>query len=467
MDPITASLKQFQKQAHAFVSDQSKRMLCIIAASQHTGMLAKVLRGEEWFPDNKSPFIIIDTPWLNKEEDLTETICHHIKEHYNILVEGFKKDGVTLPEFAGTMTQDDDPIDLILADILTLTHCTKEHLKPPVFCWLPSTAQKVPNWIDTVLYLFEELQKYDIRLVISVEKDKFLKPIVKKWQETVSIIHYDYSPDESNDYFEKLFAPPSAGHAQGTPSGSAAPDVEPPPRKIQPPSDDKIKEALKELNLPPTLTAQQAEALRTAIFAAAFAAGKQDEERTINEQLKACSICEEAGVKLEHALMRLTLANYYLQFEMEDEAKQEYATAESIAAEIPAYTQLAQIRMAQAFIRMRKKKWLEEAIHYYEQATAAAAIGESWLLYLESLRMLGTCHVKLKDTDMAIECWQAAVCRGEKMDKTELIGSSFLDIAARFIKLLEKEGLDKQAESVEKIVAEVGAQYSTEGSSAA
>jgi hypothetical protein len=62
--------------------------------------------------------------------------------------------------------------------------------------------------------------------------------------------------------------------------------------------------------------------------------------------------------------------------------------------DVTAYPQVNQIRLAIAFIYMRKKKTCELVIHEYKQATIAAVIGDSLLLYIESLRMAGTCYLQ-------------------------------------------------------------------------
>jgi tetratricopeptide (TPR) repeat protein len=466
MDPITTSLVAFREQVRLFAKDASKTLLAIVTPSQHVGQLAKTLRAEEWYPGNRSPYIIVDTPWLDDNDDIAETVGYYIREHYALLVKGFEKDGIALPPFEAATSPAEEPLDLVAADLVTFTKNIATHCAPPFFCWLPSTCKNTPDFIDGMRYLLEQVQPSGIRQIITVEKEKRLKPLVKTLDSSFSIIRYDLPEAAMQEYAAKLFAPPAAGHAAGTPSGSAAPDVAPPARKIAPPSDDQVKESVEKLGLSPVLLPGQAEALRTALFAAALAAGRNDAATALTEQEKACAVCEEAGVKLEHCLMRLTLANYHLQFRQEEEAMREYAHAERIAAEIPSYTQLAQIRMAQAFVCMRKKKRLEEAIGYYEQAAAAATIGEVWLLYLECLRMLGTCHLKRKDPEAAASCWNAAVLRAPKMDTAEVAASTFIDIAARFISLLEKERLDEQAASVAAIVQEVGAQFAPEGSTA-
>lgn len=463
MDPITTSLFTFKNSFRKRIQHESTQTVAIVTPLQHVGTLAKVLRAEEWAPGNRSPYIIIDTPWLADENDNIETARYGVQKHYEELVAGFTKDGVTLEPFTPSNGPAKEPLDLLAADLAAFTRNTREYCSPPVFCWLPTAIKNSADYVDAIRYLLSAVQECGIHPVFAIEKEKQLKPLIQGLDTALGIVTFSQPEEAMQEYAAKLFAPPAAGHAQGTPSGSAAPDAAPPPRKIAPPSDEQIRESMEKLGLPPVLLPSQAEALRTALFAAAFAAGRNDAAGAVAEQQRACTICEEAGVRLEHALMRLTLANYHLQFRQEEEAMREYSHAEQIAAAVPAYTQLAQIRMAMAFVCMRKKKGIDEAIDYYEQSAAAAAIGQVWLLYLESLRMLGTCHLKKKDPDAAISCWNAAISIGFKMDIHEAAGSTLQDTAGRFIVLLEKEQLYEQAASVEAVVQEIAAQFSTGG----
>ncbi len=465
MDPITESLKNFQEQVRAFRNNQEKSILSIITESQHVELLSKIIRGEEWQPDNNSPVLIFNTSCLKDEKEVCDSICQIIKEHYSIIKEGYEKENIEIPEFVNRLPDFDeedekDVGEIISVYIYTFTTCLKNYLSPPYICWLPTNVRDRSEWEDILEWLFESLKDSGVRFIFSTEKEKYIKRFQKRYEETLSVIEYAVHDEETNDFFGKLFAPPSLGHMQGTPSGSAAPDVEPPPRKtMQIPDDEAARKAMASLNIPPFLTPAQSEQLQSAVFTAARALGKSDEETTIKKQLEACAICEQAGVTLEHAMMRLTLANYYLQFKRNDEAEVEYRKAETLAAEIPAYPQIAQIRMALAFIYMRKRKTREKAAYEYEQAAVAATIGESWLLYLEALRMAGTCHIKLKDTDSALLCWKAAVEKSKDMAKEEVRASSFLDIAGNFIKVLKKNRLFEQAKSVENIVKEIGEQF--------
>jgi hypothetical protein len=456
VDPISAACVKYQKQVGNFRKNKEKQILSVISSSQHIPLLLKITRAEEWQPDNKSPFLITDRAFLKDADDMSNAICFYIKEHYDLVKKGFRDAAIDIPTFESKLQETDDPIENIIAHCLAFAQTLQEYVEAPYFCWFPTNVHSGSEWIDTCEEIVKSLCEYGFKCIFLFGKDKWNKKIEKEFEDKVETIEFTIDDQVSSDYFGKLFGSPALGHLKGTPSGSAAPDVTPPERVVKMPSDEQIKSAMAQLNLPPMLTESQAEQLRINVFEAAKASANKDKDLTIAKQTVACTICEDAGVKLEHSLMRLTLANYYLQFKKEDEAIKEYKNAENLAAEIKAYVQLAQIRLALAFVYNRRKKTIEEAIHNYEQAAVAATIGESWILYLEALRMAGTCYIKNHDNDGAMLCWQAAIDKGSKINAEEVRLSSFMDTAGVFMKLLEKNGLHDQADSVGQIVAEIG-----------
>jgi tetratricopeptide (TPR) repeat protein len=465
MDPISASLKVFQQGVREFRESATAKILCIVTPSEHIGTLAKMLRAEEWQPDNKSPFLIFQTAYFNDLDGAAEEMCQHIGEHYALIKKEYEKSNIVIPDLIPAPFDPEVPIDEVIEHIVAFDKCLTGYLDPVFFCWMPTVVKKQKEWQKAITWFAEYLLLNGNRLILTAEKEQDFERCFKDYDDIIDLIYYKYDQEETTDYFGKLFAPPAKGHMTGTPSGSAAPDVEPPPRKSpQVLNDDNARLAIEALNLPAILTQKQAQELRTNVFAAAMASGQNDEDLAIEKQLAACNVCEEAGVKLEHSLMRLTLANYLLQFKRMDEALGQYRIAESLAIEILAYPQLAQIRMAVAFIYMRKRKTRTEAIHEYEQAAAAATIGDSPMLYLESLRMAGTCYLKEKDGEAAMLCWQAAVAKSKKMSIEEIRGSTFLDIVAKLIDLLEDYEMNEQAESIKLVVQEAGAKFDVCGS---
>lgn len=460
MDPLSESIKVFQKDLQKFRQNTEIKILCIVSSAEHTGTLAKVIRSEEWQQDNKSPFLISQAAYLKDPVDTADQLCRYIREHYSMIKKDFAKNKIQIPDLNVRQHKADVPIDAVVEHIIAFDFCLQDYCKPAVFCWMPSIVKKLNEWQNAINWFSDFLPERGNRLILASEKEKNFDKIIKNSSTHIGLIQYSYDHESGKKYFSALFASPSKGHIPGTPTGSAAPDVEPPLRKNPEfPVNDQTKSTIDNLKLPSFLTPQQSQDLNSLVIAAAQASGRKEENSTIEKQLAACKICEDAGVFLEHSLMRLTLANYFLQFKKMEDAIEQFRIAEELAVKIKAYPQLAQIRMAIAFVYMRRKRTRDLAIHEYEQAAAAAVIGDSMLLYVESLRMAGICYLKNKDTESAILCWEAAIVKCRKMSKEEIRGSTLLDISGKLIELLEDNNMFAQAEHIKQIVGEAGKQF--------
>ncbi|HMA63814.1 MAG TPA: hypothetical protein VKO63_01405, partial [Chitinispirillaceae bacterium] len=201
------------------------------------------------------------------------------------------------------------------------------------------------------------------------------------------------------------------------------------------------------------LSPDQAEKLQTYVITAAVAVAKKDEKTALENQLAACKICEEANVHLEHSLMRLTYGNYLFQFKYTDEVMAEYILAETAAAKVNAFVEIAQIRLAKAGLFMTKKKNRINAIEHYEQAAAAAVIGGSTPLYIEALRMAGIIHLEnAKDDESAYLCFKAVLKRCEQLPMEEVLMTPLPLIADKVIKLFEKYEMQDQVAYVQQIL---------------
>jgi tetratricopeptide (TPR) repeat protein len=425
MDPVSKSLENFQKQFRKFRLNPKKRILCILSSPAHIGQLSKIMRAEEWQPDNKSPFIILHTESIGNPDREAADMCRLISDHFDLLKKSFEEDGITLPPLQIEPADNKIAIDPVIEYITAFDKSLKGYLEPSYFCWLPTNIKNIGMWKKSVRWFYDFLLHKGNRIVLASNKEKVFDHLFDDVLDQVDTIIYDIDQEASSDYFAKLFAPPSKGHIKGTPSGSAAPDVAPPPRKVMAPVLNP-----QDNPYPDQLTPEQAEQLRTYVITAAVASGKFDEQRTLENQLAACKLCEDAHVHLEHALMRLTLGNYFVQFKRREEALEQYILAETVASKINAFIELAQIRLAKAGIYMAKKKTRIDAIEHYEQAAAAAIIGGSNLLYLEALRMAGTIHLEnAKDKESAFLCWKAALKKCEGLSVEELSLTSLPDIA--------------------------------------
>src|SRR5574344_1405839 len=118
MDPLSASLEKFQKQFKKFKVNPGKRILCILAESQHFETLEKLIRAEEWQPDNRSPFIILHTPYLDNQDEAAEEMCKQIRTHFEMIQKESLNDGVTLPPLTIKKADHKIPIDPVIEHIV-------------------------------------------------------------------------------------------------------------------------------------------------------------------------------------------------------------------------------------------------------------------------------------------------------------------------------------------------------------
>ena len=455
MDPITVAVKQFQQDFCEYKDNPDAWVLRVVMEPKNVGTLEKALRAEEWSPENQSPFLIFDRAYTHADETF-DAMRRVVVEHYRLLQKAFDQEGTRLPDF-GQVSKANEPAVIFIEHLRRFVVCTREVLTPPFVCWLPTDVRDKRGFQKAVVALLQMAPDNGIRFVFvdEIGKERLDTPLNGLDKALVSV---PFEIDEAGliDYFKKMMSPPSKGRFPGTLPGSAAPDVEPPQRPgPKPPTEEEIKAAIAETGAGPILTVAQAEQLRQLVFEAATATGQKDEASAITRQREACDLCASAGVKLEEVLMTLVLANYLLQFGDEAEAEKQYRHADALAGEARAYPQLAQVRMALGYLLLKNRR-IDEAAHEYEQAAAAAVIGGATLLYFESLRMAGTCHLQRHCKQEAYLCWKAAVEKGKKASADEIRVSSFLDVAGALIKLLKDIGLIEQAKAVETIVVEVG-----------
>lgn len=455
MDPISKAVAAFQEDFRTFRDDSKARVLRIVAGPEHVRMLTQVLRAEEWHLANRSPFLVFDTAYVNETETF-ETMTRVVREHYAVLKEALVEQDTTLPDFQLPAGTSPEPVDFLVSHVQAFTKGIEAVLDAPLVCWMPTNVEDPENWGQAVVRLFGPLWDQGYCFVVAGEENAYLAESFGKMGDQVAEVRFEIDEEETQNYFQKLMAQPSAGRAPGTMPGAAAPDVAPPPRPGPPqPTDEEIRAVAEEMGLPPMLTPAQAEQLRLFVFEAAQGAGNKDEQLTLEKQKAACDLCAQAEVKLEHAMMTMLLANYLLQFGREAEAEAEFRQADELAGEAGALPQVAQARMALAYLLLKNNR-LAEAADRYEQAAAAAAIGESNLLYIECLRMAGTCHLQAGRPHEAMLCWQAAVERGRDASTDEVRLSNFLDVSARLIELLRRNALHDQARSVEQLVSDLG-----------
>ncbi len=454
MDPISQAIDNFQQAFRAFRANGDLHLFRVETEARHVELLIKILRGEEWQSDNVHPLIVFPCAFRETSETLYQMKLL-VVQHYGLLQKAFSEQAKSLPDLPLDPSAEEDPLAALVNALDGFVRGTSGHLAAPIVCWLPTEIKKPKAWQKVVTGLRAWMWPNELRLVLATEAKNSRVEYLGIEEDEVASHVFEIDEDANSAYFSTLMGPPSAGRAKGTLSGCAAPDVAPPPRPgPAEPSEQEIKAAAKEADLPPMLTTSEAEVLRTHVLTAARASADGDARKAIGEQKAACGLCSTAGVILEHAMMTLVLANYYLQFKMEEEAELAYREAERLACEAGAFAQISQIRLALGYLYLKNKDY-RKAVETYEQAAAPAIIVQSYLLYIEALRLAGTAYLKLDDYDAARLCWLAVVQKGPEVSPSERNLSSFRDVAGALIDLLKNNGLVEQARSVQQLVIEV------------
>jgi tetratricopeptide (TPR) repeat protein len=451
MDPISNAVDGLQTEVREFLSDDAARVLRLIVDPEHGSLVGKALRAEEWGLENRSPFLILETPYDN-DVDAFAAMSRTLREHYAILREGIAEEGVDLEELVLELPPDMEPVAAFTTHVHRWIALTEAVLDPPLVCWVPTSFGEARSWADAAIRMVRALWDTEVRFALRDEGEGQLESSLGAASQTRTAA-FELDQEETMQHFAALLGPPSAGRGPGALPGAAAPDVAPPPRPIPGPTQEQIQETREKAGLPPMPDVDQAEALRRLVLEAATAAGNSDPV-ALEKQAEACELCRELELRLEEVLLTMILASYLLQFGREDDALGTYQRAEALSGDWQLYPQLAQTRLALGYLHLKNKR-LPEAIDVYEQAAAAAAIGEVNLLFFESLRLAGTCHVNQGTEGEAVYSWIGAVKGATRFSEAEIRNCRFGEVAASLLDLLNRRGLHDQARSTAALIEEI------------
>jgi hypothetical protein len=461
MDPISKAVESFRVAVREQLRAPGVRIIRVTASPDDGPMVARAIRAEEWHEENHAPYLIFDQAHETDIETLAE-MCSQVKQHYGRLRDAFADGDQPLPAFAGPAFSPADPVASFAQHVQAFAAGTAGVLETPLLVWIPTNMKEVRAWVATALGIVRHLWATDMRFVLRDDGTGELHRALEPAAAVAVTVPFAVDQRAVLEFFRKLSMPASPGRAAGTMPGSAAPDVLPPERPgPKPATGPELRAILEKEGLPPALAADEGEQLRHLLLAAAEAAGRQDERGAITAQAAAAELCMNAGVRIEQALMILLLGVYCLQFGREADAEIAWRRAEQVAGEAGAYPQLAQVRLALAHLHFRNQKD-EDAAALYEQAAFAARMGEAELLWLEALRMAGTCHVRRGVENDAYYCWTAAVRKAPKLSGDEIRNSTFMDVASDLLELLRRHGMEQQAHSVVALIQEAGAKAGAE-----
>lgn len=460
MDPITQAIDRFRGAIRSALAKPGTRIIRVACDPADSPVVARALRVEEWHEDNRSPYLLFDNAYASDAESLAP-MAAQVRAHYERLAGSFAEDGVQLPPFAAPAWDARDPVGSLAAHMHAFAGGMPAPLSAPVIAWIPTDAKAARAWVDTCFALMHALWATGVKFVLRDDGAGHLARALAAADEAATSVPFRMDEGAILDFFRKLTAPPSAGRAPGTLPGAAAPDVVPPVRPgPRPVTGEELRAVLAKEGLPPALAQDEAERLRHLVLSAADALARGDERNAIATQASAAELCMKTGVRIEESLMIMLLGSYCLHFNRLHDAEIAWRRAETVAGDAGAFAQLAQIRLALAHLLLRNQK-MEEAAALYEQAAYAACVAGSNLLWIEALRLAGTCHVQRGVEEDAYHCWNSVVRRtAGEVSGPEIENSTFMDVASDLLELLRRHGLDDQARSVVTLIQQAGAKTS-------
>jgi tetratricopeptide (TPR) repeat protein len=456
MDPTSQAIDSFQEEFRAFRDETKGILLLVLCSAPQTGTLAQILRAEEWHPANRSPFLIFDTPYSDTPVAY-DAMSSMVVQHYCLLRKGLAKQNILLPEWRSGLTGKEDPLTAFAMHLHAFSKSLREPLRGLWVCWLPRSSQNRKKWYLEVQTLSRLLEGLDVRFVITDEKGRPEEAPVAALGDRARTIEFGIDEKEMFSYFRRLSTPcgQSKPHP-GTMPGSARPDVEPPPRPhiAKQPTEDDLREAIQAGKIQSVLLPSQGARLRQLVLDAASAILEKRAEDALKLQKEACALCAGAGAKVEHALMTLILASYYVQFNRPEMAAQKYREAATLAEEARAYPQVAQARMGLAYFLL-KAALHAHAAQEYELASDAALKGDAAMLAVEALRMGGACYLQCGRKPDAVRCWQMVVEMGKTATADDLRNSSFKEVCESLLMLLREQKLEDEGHNAEKLIKKI------------
>jgi tetratricopeptide (TPR) repeat protein len=183
-------------------------------------------------------------------------------------------------------------------------------------------------------------------------------------------------------------------------------------------------------------------------MAAAAAASGENKPKQANEAFQeARQVCQQHGLAAEEAIVVMAIGNTHVATNQLDLAIQHYEESVAVARKGDVPVVRAQAGLALGSTLFRKQEY-ERAGKAYEQAGEDAKDCESDILYIDALRMAGTCHNLRQKPDEAMRCWKDALQTSQHISPAELQLSTWEQVGQAFLELCRKRGLGEQAKSV-------------------
>jgi tetratricopeptide (TPR) repeat protein len=461
MDPITKMAQDFMNNWQRFRQSREARFFRIDTDPSMHRDLWRLFRAIEMAPDNRSPYLIFRTPFVDRTAFYFAAI-QKLSEDYALLREGLGKDGVTIDEWHPAETQG-EPEDQFVAALHAMWERVSFQFEYLMIIFLPDRLEAKNDWENTVERLARLLSSSKVRLAVADTPENKLAGLSKTLDKQALSARFFIASSAVQEYLMKVAAGGFAA-ISGRSQSITKPGVKTAQAGTRAAARGNEKqEPIRSSS--ETLPADEAALLRTYMAKAAVASAERMTDDALTALQKARAICNRNSLLSHEAILLIATANTYLADNQNDSALAHYRDAIATATQAQALVVVMQARIGLASTLFRGQLY-DNAAETYELAARDAAIAETQVMAIEALRMAGTCHNLQGRPGEAARCWDCALTFAKDMPPAEVNASTIHQVGEEIIRLCNSRGLPDQAASVARQIEEIMGRSSHEQHSA-
>jgi tetratricopeptide (TPR) repeat protein len=404
MDPIMRAARAFLEEAEAGWRHSPGRALPLVADPSERGEVVKALRLGEIAPESRRPLFLYEASFSEAVAyfaGLTEAIRHD----YEALRKGVGEEGVTLPAF--TMSSialgPQERAALAMERVAALLGDSFEGVTVAL---VPEQVADADGWRESVRQLDRMGRSSRVRLAVYVPPGS---PLDGALGDLGARFHLDTA--ELLDFLRELGQGASAGPA--TTSALVL-------------SDERASAMAAAGDKSPS--PETSRRLRSLVLQAAgkLAAGEPTAAAGLFEQARAL----RAGERLwqEEAMVLMALGGAFVAAQTPELAIESYSKAAGLAEGAEMWALACHAWFGAGGAHLLRDNHGPAAVAYRE-AERAAKRAEIAPLRIEALRMAGVCLLRAGDESDAMRAWQEAVDLGAELGASELLPSTFAEVA--------------------------------------
>ncbi|MBX3269698.1 MAG: hypothetical protein KF729_05530 [Sandaracinaceae bacterium] len=452
MESLAKPLRTLEDDLRWFVRATEVRLLHVTASADLRAAALKVVAGMEALPANRSPFTVLEDPFLRADHGWSWR-ARRMVEDWEGRVRVTAESGLELGSLSGQRPASADPLAAFGGWLDLVLSALRPPLEGLVVVLAPTRVEDGAAFESALLELLRRPELTRARFV-AVEVGEAALPRLHEELGSAALRSRCERDDAAfaddlnalmRSVDPSLPGPARAGAAW--PRGVIVPP-RPGEREPTPEQQEEVDIELAAAGVSPSLAGAAGVRMQQYVIAAALHLREGNGPTAVDCQRQACHLAYEAGAKREALIQHLVLAGYELAAEMEADAVREYASVSERASLWDCPLEAAQAELALAVIAARHGRQPDAAAHYVRSAEAAQRADATGLA-IEGWRLAGQMAAHAGLDQRAAECFGRAIELAEDAAPDVASSSSAPRAARQLAERLRAKGLGAQADSLE------------------